>query len=111
MYIFLVLGAWIPGSQGSVVSAVGAVGCSNPCVAKWIVSPQHGQSCSGVHPPPNSMGVWLFTLNKPARKWANQSPPFSVKVKNEWSFTSTHPLRYRGMYKGNFIFTHENLSI
>jgi hypothetical protein len=35
----------------------------------------------------------------------NHSPPISVKVKNEWSYTSVHPIRLHGV-DGDILYTH-----
>jgi hypothetical protein len=35
---------------------------------------------------------------------ADHSPPTSVKVKNEWSYTSTPPIRLHGVDVGNINF-------
>jgi hypothetical protein len=35
---------------------------------------------------------------------ADYSPPSTAEVKNDWSYTSTHPTSLQGMYKNNFTF-------
>jgi hypothetical protein len=35
----------------------------------------------------------------------NHSPPSSAEVKNEWSYTSTHPICLHGKDKENLTFT------
>jgi len=34
---------------------------------------------------------------------ADYSPPSSVEVKNDWSYTPTAPIRLRGLHRNNFI--------
>jgi hypothetical protein len=38
-----------------------------------------------------------FPGGKAAGAWPDHSPPFSAEIKNEWSYTSTSPIRLRGV--------------
>jgi len=40
--------------------------------------------------------ILSLELKRPGSK-ADHSPPSSVKVKNVWSYTSTHPIRLHGV--------------
>ena len=48
---------------------------------------------SGAHPASNSIGICFYTQGA-KRPWreADHSTPSSPEVKNEWSYTSAHPL-------------------
>jgi len=39
------------------------------------------------------------------KKKFNRSPPISVKVKNEWTYTSSVPIRLRGVDREIFTFS------
>jgi len=49
-------------------------------------------------------GVLFPGVKRPGRE-VNQSPPTSAKAKNEWSYTSSPPLRLHGVDRKNFLFT------
>jgi len=44
-----------------------------------------------------------FPRVKPPERAADHSPPSTVEVKNDWSYTSTPPIRLHGVYKDTFI--------
>jgi hypothetical protein len=56
------------------------------------------QTGSRAHPVPYPMGTGALTpgVKRPERE-AKHSPPSSAEVKNAWSYTSTHPIRLRGV--------------
>jgi hypothetical protein len=54
-------------------------------------------------------GALSVGVKRPGRE-ANHSPPSSSEVKNEWSYTSTPPVRLHGVvlikkHRDNFTFT------
>jgi hypothetical protein len=56
------------------------------------------QNGSGAHPASYTMvlGDLSLGVKRPGRE-ANHSPPSSVEVKNEWSYTSTPSIRLHGV--------------
>jgi hypothetical protein len=56
------------------------------------------QRGSGAHPASYPMGTGTLSLGvKRPRREADHSPPSSAEVKNEWSYTSTPPIRLHGV--------------
>jgi len=65
-----------------------------------------------------SQVIFFFLRNHPGQLWGPSSilevkrpgsevdrpPPVSVKVKNEWSYTSARPTHLHGMGRDNFTF-------
>jgi hypothetical protein len=46
--------------------------------------------------PTHSYIQWVLGVKWPGRG-ADHSPSFSAGAKNEWSYTSTHPIRFHGV--------------
>jgi hypothetical protein len=59
------------------------------------------QNGPGGHPASYPMGTGVISLRvkRPGRE-ADRSPSSSVEVKNECSYTSTHPIRLHGVVLG-----------
>ena len=51
---------------------------------------------------PQSIGSRAFRGGKAAGAWSDHSPPSSVKIKNEWSCTSTPHIYLHGLYREKF---------
>jgi hypothetical protein len=65
----------------------------------WNFSLHHCvQNGSGAHPAsyPMDTGGSFPGVKRPGRE-ADHSPPSSAEVKNEWSYTSTPPIRLHGV--------------
>ena len=54
------------------------------------------QTNSGPLPEAYLMGTAVYPGAKQPALKVNQSSPYSIEVKNEWSFTPTLPIRLRG---------------
>jgi hypothetical protein len=62
------------------------------CSVLLCVAPLH----CGPHP----IGVTdTFSEDEQAVAWADRLPSFSAQVKNEWRYSSTPPVRLRGVYR------------
>jgi hypothetical protein len=49
---------------------------------------------------------WFFTPGiKQLGDEADHTPPYSAKVKNEWTYTTTLPYIFMFMYRGSFTFS------
>jgi hypothetical protein len=61
------------------------------------------QTGPGAHPASYSVGAVDSSLETKRQGYeVDQSPPTSVEVKNEWSFTTTPPTCLHGVDMGNF---------
>ena len=68
------------------------------------------QTVCGTHPAPFQCvpGVLLSEIIQAGRK-IQDSTPYTVQVRNEWSYTSTHPTCLYDMHNSNFTFYTENV--
>jgi hypothetical protein len=57
----------------------------------------HVQTGPGAYPASCTMGIGSFPRVKRPRRGADNPPPSSTEVTNEWSYTSTPPLGLRGL--------------
>jgi hypothetical protein len=72
-----------------------------PVRARDFPLPQNVQTGPGAHSASYSVDTRLLSrwVNRPGRKLGH-SRPSSAEVKNEWSYTSTPPLRLHGVHRG-----------
>jgi hypothetical protein len=55
---------------------------------------QNVQTGSGTDPASYSISSWVLSRGKAAEAWSSPLAPFTVEVKNEWSYTSTSPYAF-----------------
>jgi len=71
---------------------------------KYLFSTEIIQTGSGVQPDSYAVGIkFVHGVNSSVRE-VNHSLSSSVKVKNEWSYTSTPPMRLHRVDKESFTF-------
>lgn len=74
-----------------------------PTAVSYISILLHFLTGHGVYPPYYSKGTGAFPEDKASEESGN-SPSTVTKVKEEWSYSSTPPIRLHGMHKGNVTF-------
>ena len=87
----------------AVAVATGRSGDRNPLLAKDASLLQNLQTGSGASLASYSMGTGVL-FRRPGRA-VNHSLLNRTEVKNEWSYTSTLSIGFRGIGKGNFTFS------
>jgi len=94
IYTTISIATTLRGGRSGVPIQAGAIDCQ-----------QNFSSGSEPHPASYSMGTGVVSrrVERPGRD-ADHSPPSSVEIKNEWSYTSTLPMRLHGVFRDNHTF-------
>ena len=72
---------------------------------KTFLFPKTSRPGLGPHPVSYAVDNGIFPLLvKLLQHEADYSPPPSAEIKNEWSYTSTPPIRHHNMGRDNFTF-------
>lgn len=86
-------------------------GSSNPGTRKILFSSKTSRQALEPIQPPMQLVSWFVPEVKQPSRESNHSPPYIVKVKNVWSYTSAPPVCPHRVGKENFSFLSKKLDI